>query len=202
MMKLYFNSFSRATRVRWILEELGMPYELVTVDFSKGEHKHPDYMRVHPLGLVPAIEDNGFKMFESAALVMHLADQHPEKGLAPAVGTKERGEYYQWILFAMTEAEPPLVRILEHTRLLPEDQRQPAVIEQASKRFKTAINVVQNRLQGRDYLFSNTFTAADVVMGGVVNFANFLGQLGDHPGLQAYLKRLKERPAARKSFPE
>lgn len=102
-----------------------MPYETETIDMMKGEHKLPSYMKVHPLGRVPALEDNGFVMFESAAIVMQLADKYPEKGLAPAVGTTERAEYYQWILCAMTEAEPPLVTILMHTRFLPQAERSP-----------------------------------------------------------------------------
>ena len=199
-MKLYFNPLSRATRPRWILEELGQSYELAPVDLMKGEHKQAEYMKVHPLGVVPALQDGGFTMFESAAIVMHLADKFPEKGLAPAVGSHERGEYYQWILFAMTEAEPPLVQILQHTRFLPEAERNPAVIEKSSQRFKTVATVIQDRMQGREYIVGNRFTAADIVLGGVVRFGDMLGQLGDHPGLQAYAKRLMERPAAKKAF--
>ncbi len=199
-MKLYFSTMTRATRPRWILEELGQSYELASIDLMKGEHKQADYMKVHPLGAVPAMQDGGFTMFESAAIVMHLADKFPEKGLAPAVGSQERAEYYQWILFAMTEAEPPLVQILQHTRFLPEADRSPAVIEKSSKRFKTVASVIQDRMQGREYIVGNRFTAADIVLGGVVNFGNMLGQLGDHPGLQAYAKRLMERPAAKKAF--
>lgn len=199
-MKLYFNPMTRATRPRWILEELGQSYELAPIDVMKGEQKQAEYMKVHPLGAVPAMQDGGFTMFESAAIVMHLADKFPEKGLAPAVGSQERAEYYQWILFAMTEAEPPLVQILQHTRFLPEADRSPAVIEKSSKRFKTVATVIQDRLQGREYIVGNRFTAADIVLGGVVYFGNMLGQIGDHPGLQTYVKRLMERPAAKKAF--
>jgi glutathione S-transferase len=116
------------------------------------------------------------------------------------VGSQERGEYYQWILFAMTEAEPPLVQILQHTRFLPEADRSPAVIEKSSKRFKTVASVIQDRLQGREYIVGNRFTAADIVLGGVVHFGDMLGQIGDHPGLQAYANRLMERPAAKKAY--
>jgi glutathione S-transferase len=199
-MKLYFSPMTRATRARWILEELGQPYELAPVNLMKGEHKQAEYLKVHPLGVVPALQDDGFTMFESAAIIMHLADKFPEKGLAPAAGSRERAEYYQWIVFAMTEVEPPLIQILQHTRFLPEAERQPAMIEKASTRAKTVATVIQDRLQGREYIVGNRFTAADVVMGGVLNLANRLGQLGDHPGLQAYVQRLLERPAAKKAL--
>ncbi len=199
-MKVYFNPQSRATRVRWILEELGEPYELVPMDFSKGDHKKPEYMKLHPLGLLPAIEDNGFQQFESAAIVMHLADKHPEKKLTPALGTNERGEYYQWIFFAMIEAEQPIVTILLNTRLLPEAQRSPAAVEKATQRFKIVAAALEGRMKGREYIVGNTFTAADVVVGGVFGFAKMFGLLADCPSLLAYVDRVMARPAAQKAF--
>ncbi|HLL05461.1 MAG TPA: glutathione S-transferase family protein [Myxococcaceae bacterium] len=200
-MKLYFFQQSRATRVRWMLEELGVPYELVPVDMTKGEHKQPSHLKLHPMGSLPAIEDNGRPLFESAAIILQLADKYPEKRLAPAVGTHERGEYYQWILFAMTEAESPLVTIVQHTRFLPEAERSADAVARASKRFKVVAAVLEERLKGRDFILGNTFCAADVVLGGVLNFANRLGQLGDDtPTLKAYFDRLMARPAAKTGY--
>jgi glutathione S-transferase len=199
-MKLYFAPLTRGTRPRWLLEELGVPYETQMLDMAKGEHKQPSYLKVHPLGRIPALEDNGFTMFESAAIVMQLADKYPEKGLAPAVGTNERGEYYQWIVAAMTELEPPLVTILTHTRFLPEAQRSQAAIDDATRRFKGVADVFEAHMKDREYAVGNKFTAADVVVGGVVNFASMLRLLGDHPALKAYSKRMLERPAAQKAY--
>lgn len=200
-MKLYYFQQSRATRVRWMLEELGVPYELAPVDMMKGEHKRPEYLAVHPMGSLPALEDEGVNLFESAAIIMQLADKYPEKRLAPAVGTPERGEYYQWILFAMTEAEAPLVTIVQHTRFLPEAERSPAVAERASKRFKAVAAVLEAHLKGREYLLGDSFTAADVVLGGVLFFASRVDQLGDDlPTLKAYSTRLLARPAAKKGY--
>ncbi|HYO53604.1 glutathione S-transferase family protein [Archangium sp.] len=195
-MKLYFTPETRSLRPRWLLEELGVPYELSKLDLSKDEQKQPWYMKVHPLGVVPALEIDGFTVIETAAIVMHLADKYPEKGLAPAVGTKERAEYYQWISLAMTEAEPPLINILLNTQILPEAERQPAAVKQGTERFKFVASVVEKHMQGRNYIVGDKFTAADVVMGGVLRLGGRLGQLGPFPVLQAYLKRLVERPAA------
>jgi glutathione S-transferase len=199
-MKIYFAPETRSLRPRWILEELGVPYDLTKLDLMKGEHKRPEYMKVHPLGVVPALDTGEFTMFESAAIVMHLADKYPEKGLAPALGTQERAEYYQWIFLAMTEAEPPLITILLNTVIFPEAERQPAVVGPASQRFKVVASVIDKRLQGRNYIVGNKFTAADVVMTGVLRLGDRLGQLGDFPGLQAYMKRQLERPAAVRTF--
>lgn len=199
-MKLYYNPQSRASRVRWMLEELGVPHELVQMDFSKGDHKKPEYMKIHPMGSLPAIEDNGFPLFESAAIVMHLADKHPEKKLAPAPGTNERGEYYQWIFFAMVEMEQPVVTVLQQTRFLPEAERSPAILEKATQRFKAVAAAVDARMKGREYIVGNTFTAADLVVGGVLGFGARFGLLTDFPALQDYVGRVMARPAAKKAM--
>ncbi|NOK05437.1 MULTISPECIES: glutathione S-transferase family protein [Myxococcus] len=200
-MKLYFFQQSRATRVRWMIEELGIPYDLAPVDMMKGEHKYPDYLKVHPLGALPAIEDDGGPLFESAAIIMQLADKYPEKKLAPPVGTYERGEYYQWILFAMTEMEPHLVTIAQHTRFLPEAERSTDAVARASKRFQTVAAVLEARMKGRDFIVGNTFSAADVVLGGVLYFAKRMEQLGDDQlTLNTYLFHVLERPCAKRGY--
>ena len=104
-IRLYYAPKTRAGRVRWMLEELGADYELVPVDREGGECDKPEYRLVHPLGKVPALDDGGTKIFESAAIILHLADAFPEKQLAPAPGTKERGLYYQWIVFNVATIE-------------------------------------------------------------------------------------------------
>ncbi|MFP2957155.1 glutathione S-transferase family protein [Myxococcus sp. 1LA] len=159
-MKLYFFQQSRATRVRWMLEELGIPYELAPVDMMKGGHKQPAYLKVHPLGALPAIEDEGGPLFESAAIIMHLADMSPEKQLAPPMGSYGRGEYYQWILFAMTEMEPPIITIAQHTLFFPEAERSASAVSRASNRFKAVAAVLDERMKGRDFILGNTFSAA------------------------------------------
>ena len=100
-MKLYYAPQTRAGRVRWMLEEIGAPYELVRLDMSKGDHKKPEYMKIHPHGAVPALADGDLAMFESAAICAYLADKFPEKRLAPPVGTPPRGLYYQWMIYSM-----------------------------------------------------------------------------------------------------
>ena len=108
---------------------------------------------------------------------------------------------YPYLLFTMTEAEAPLVTIVQHTRFLPEADRSPAVAERASKRFKAVAAVLEERLKGREYLVGNGFTAADVVLGGVLFFASRVGQLGDDlPTLKAYSARMLARPAAKKGY--
>ena len=94
-MKLYYAPQTRATRPRWMLEEIGAPYELVRLQLSKGEHKQPEYLKIHPHGAVPAYSDGEVTMFESAAICAYLADKFPDKRLAPPLGSPQRGLYYQ-----------------------------------------------------------------------------------------------------------
>ncbi|ADO75532.1 glutathione S-transferase family protein [Stigmatella aurantiaca] len=199
-MKLYYCAQTRAIRPRWILEELGVPYELAHIDVMKGEHKQPAYMKIHPLGVVPALDDGGSIFFESAAIVQYLADKYADKGLAPALGTKERGEYYQWISCAMTELEPSLTTIILNTLILPEAQRDPAAIKKASERYKVVCPIFDERLKGREYIVGDRFSAADIVVGAVLALGTRLGQGLEYPHVQAYLKRVTSRPAAQRAF--
>ena len=105
MIKLFYIPQTRSGRVRWCLEELGVPYELVRLEFS--DRKTPEHLARHPLGRVPVIEDEEGCVFESAGICLALADQHPEGGLMPPAASPARARAYQWTLFGMTELEPP-----------------------------------------------------------------------------------------------
>lgn len=199
MMKLYFAQKTRATRPRWLLEELGVPYELVPVDLLQREHKSPEYLSVHPMGSMPALVDDGHAIFESAAILQHVADKFPEKGFAPAIGTVERAEYYQWMMFCMATMEPPLSAYSAHSRFLPEDERVPAEAERGKKRFTDIARMLEEKLRGREFLVGTGFTAADVVMASILNWGEGMGLLEDFPGLRAYVTRQMERPAAKRS---
>src|SRR5712691_10913375 len=114
MMKLYYSPQSRAVRPRWMLEEIGEPYELARLQLGT-DNKKPEYLKINPNGAVPTLVDGDLVLFESAAICQYLADRHPEKRLAPPAGGPARGLYYQWIHYAMSALEPPLVTIFLHT---------------------------------------------------------------------------------------
>src|SRR5262245_45870944 len=129
MLKLYYAPQTRAGRPRWLLEEIGVPYELVRLDLQKADHQQPDYMKANPNGAVPALVDGDLALFESAAICQYLADKFPEKRLAPPLGTPARARYYQWIHYAMSGLEPPLVTLFLHTMMRPEKDRIPVLVE-------------------------------------------------------------------------
>src|SRR5512143_2861365 len=105
-MKLYFTPRTRATRPRWLLEELGVPYELVRVDLEAGQNRTADYLALHPLAQVPVLVDDDQVLIESAAICMHLGDRFPAARLAPAVGSRLRGPYLQWMFYCAATLEP------------------------------------------------------------------------------------------------
>ena len=194
-MKLYYSPQTRAARPRWMLEEIGAPYELARLDLSKGEHKTPEYLRIHPHGAVPALVDGDLTLIESAAICMYLADKFPEKKLAPPVGTPARGLYYQWMLYSMATVEPPLLAVFLNTVMLPEAERSAAAVDKGRTQFADVARVLTNALSGRTFILGEQFSAADVMIGGMLGWAAMMGMLGDLPVLQAYLGRLRERPA-------
>jgi glutathione S-transferase len=187
MLKLFYIPNTRATRVRWMLEELKAPYELARIDWPTARSEQ--YKRdVHPLGAVPALQDDGTVVIESAAIIAHLADRF---GLAPPPG--ERGAYYQWILYAMATLEPLVVAFSDHSKKLPEDQRIPGIAAAARRSFANAASVVGTQLQSKEWLLGD-FSAADVVLGSVVVWAAAL-RLTDAEPLLCYADRIRARPA-------
>ncbi|HJZ88704.1 MAG TPA: glutathione S-transferase family protein [Polyangia bacterium] len=198
-MKLYYTAHSRAGRPRWMLEEIGEPYELVRLDLRAGEHKLPEYLRIHPHGLVPALVDGSHVFFESSAICMYLADKFSAKKLAPPPGTLDRGHYYQWMVYAMTTCEPPLMQYFLHTMRLPEPRRLLALAQEARNQWSTVAQVLDQALGDRTYFVANHFSAADVMMGSLIEWAQMMGLLSEHPRLDGYATRMKQRPAFQRS---
>ena len=194
-LKLYHSSQSRSVRPRWLLEEIGAPYELVRLDMSKQEHKTPEYKRVHPHGAVPALVDGDLAMFESAAICAYLADKFPEAQMAPRIGTPERGRYYQWMVYSIATLEPPVIDIFMNTVMLPEAERSTEAVDKARTKFVEVAQVLENTLGSKPFLLGERFSAADVMIGSSLVWGQFLGLLEGRPVLAEYAQRLSTRPA-------
>jgi glutathione S-transferase len=179
----------RPVRVVWVLEELGEPYELTIMDREVG--RSDEHRARHPLRRVPVLEDDdGRYLFESAAICLHLGDLHPESGLVPPPGTRERALVYQWAVFAPAELEPSLIETAMNA------ERDPERAAAARKRFDNACDGLAAALDGHDYLVGDSFTVADVLVGTALAFtarAGFADELDER--LQAYIARLAARPA-------
>jgi len=185
MLTLYYAPRTRALRPRWVLEELGVPYELARIDLRARENRSPSYLAVHPLGSVPALDDDGTIVLESSAICAYLAERHPEKGLTPPPGSRERGKVLQWLVFAVATMEPCLVAL----------QKDPAS-EVESARWVEILGMIERALAAGPHLLGEAFTVADVVVGAVLWWARSVGKLGDEGPVAAYAARLRKRPAA------
>ncbi len=195
MMKLYAAPFSRGCWPRWLLEELGAPYELIQLDRKKQETRTPQYLAVHPLGTVPALVDGPMTLIETSAICLHLADKYADKGLAPPLGTEARARYYQYIVYGVATVEPPVQEVMNQTHHLPEAERSPAILAQSRARFDEVARVITGWLAGKPYLLGERFSAADVTLGAALAWAEWLHLLSGHPELAAYVERLTVRPA-------
>lgn len=195
MMKLYGTPNTRSTRVAWALEEAGAEYEFILVQLAKGEHKQPAFLSINPAGKVPTLADGDLVLSESAAICTYIGDKFPQSGLMPPVSDPaNRALYLQWCFFAMTELETPLWAIARHTRLYPKERQVPAIVETCKWEFERAAAVLTQHLQGREYAIGNSFTAADIILTRILNWAR--GQeISLNETLGTYTDRMLARPA-------
>jgi glutathione S-transferase len=187
MPRVFYVPRTRSTRVLWMLEEIGKPYDAVQI--AREDRHSPEHLARHPLGRVPAVElDDGSHLFESAAICLQLADLYPDAGLIPPVGTAERGLVYQWVLFAVAELEGPLFRWRQEIRDNPSDTP-------SRERFASAATAVEDAIGAGPWLLGDPLTVADVMCLSVLSGAHQYELLTDWPGLQAYVERGEARPA-------
>lgn len=198
MLKLYHAQLTRSIRIIWLLEELGIPYELATVAFKPPRHS---FEQATPAGKFPTLEDDGLVMFESGAILEYLTEKYGKGRLAPAVGTPDRAKYLQWVHFAEATAFPPIGDIARHTMFLPEADRIPQVAADGRVRAKNALDVLEKALNGKEYLVGNQLSGADIMMGYFLMAARMLGCVGaEHPNIAAYWERLAARPGFQKAL--
>lgn len=201
MIKLYHSPLSRSVRVLWLLEELGLQYDLVTVDFTPEYLQSPAYRKIHPLGKVPAIEDGDLTMSESGAIVEYLVERYGDGRLAPPPGDIARGPFLQWLHFSETTVMPPLGDFAQHRILRPEAERNPAVVEEARSKVAAVLEILDRQLAGQAHLLGSEFLAVDVMIGYAVKLKMMLGLLATkHANVCRYLQRLEQRPAFQKAF--
>ncbi|HST25075.1 MAG TPA: glutathione S-transferase family protein [Gaiellaceae bacterium] len=187
-MRVYHLPNTRSSRVVWLLEEIGAPYDVTLM--TPDERREESHLTRHPLGRVPVIEDDEGFVFESLAILLHIADLHPDAGLIPPLGTHERALVYQWATFAMTELETGVLEVFVARRK--EDAER---VETAVDGFRQAAGAVEDALDEGDYLVGDSFTVADLVCGAVLLFARRAELVDGFPRIAAYLERIENRPA-------
>ena len=194
-MKLYEFAPTRSIRARWILQELGVDFEAVSVNLAAGEHRRPEFLELNPAGKVPLLVDGDLVLSESVAIVLYLGEKFPDRGLVPA-DLRLRADCYRWMLFAVAELEQPLWRIARHTSLYQEQDRLPADLVLARRDFKPMAAVLEAHMTGRAYVVGDRVTAADFVVAYTLDWAGEAQLLEDFPTLRAYVERMYARPRA------
>jgi glutathione S-transferase len=190
---LFHAPRTRSMGVLALLEEIEAPYELTAIDRGKGENQAPEFLAINPMGKVPALRDAaGAVVTEQVAIFIHLADLHPEAGLAPAIGDALRGPYLRWLAFYAACFEPALV----------DKARQVAPGNRAMSpygEYETVLAVVSDALAKGPYLLGERFTAADILWGIALGWTSAFGLVPQTPEIMAYVQRVTERPAVRRA---
>ena len=194
-MKLYEFAPTRSIRVRWTLQELGVPFEAVQVRLPEGENRTPEFLKLNPAGQIPVLVDGDLVLSESVAIVLYLADKYPHKQLLPTA-LSERADAYRWLLFAATDLEQPLWRMARNQFVYPEAQRVPADLPNAQREARQAAAIVDAHLQSRAFMVGEQVTVVDFVMAYTLDWATQADCLDGCSNAQAYLQRMYARPHA------
>jgi glutathione S-transferase len=184
---------SRGAVVRWMLEEVGEPYETKLLDLRAGDGRRPDYLAVNPQGKVPAIVHKGVATTEVAAICLYLADAFPRAGLAVPVGDPRRGPYVRWALFNASAVEPAMMDAKFPRR---EDPPPTAI---GYRPLDVLLDIVATAVTPGPYLMGKQFTAADVTLGSALRWGMAFGMMPQRPELVGYVARLTTREAFRRA---
>ena len=199
MIKLYHLPRTRSVRIIWLLEELGLDYE---VEVLTGDTKSaPAFLKISPFGKVPAIEDGDLVLTESVAIVQYILSEYGKGRLHPPVDSKDYAKFLQWLNFGEATLMQPIAEVIVNKLFRPEEHQHQFSIDNGTKNFSDMARVIDVVLANSDYLVGDAFTAADIVTGYSLNVADMLGLISaidDIAHLRDYIDRLRSREAFKK----
>ncbi|MBV8092240.1 MAG: glutathione S-transferase family protein [Acetobacteraceae bacterium] len=189
----YTHPMSRGRIVRWMLEEIGHPYQTEVLDYDT-TMKAPEYLSINPMGKVPAIRHGDTVVTETAAICAYLADAFPDSGLAPPPGSRLRGPYYRWLFFGAGPLEAAVTnQALGFT--VPKGRERLV----GYGRFSDVMDVLDRAVSQDNYLLGRSFTAADVYLGSQIGWGMHFGSIERRPAFEQYWNRISAREAARRA---
>ena len=183
---------SRSSITRAMLEELGVPFDLVTLDLQRNEQRSGEYLAINPMGKVPALRHEGVLITEQPAILMYLAELYPEKGLAPPADDPLRGPYLRWMVFYGSCFEPAIMDFSQKREPMPASAC-------AYGDYDSVMRIIAAQLKQGPWLLGDRFTAADVLWGGALNFGLMMKLVPDWPVFREYADRVQSRPAVRRA---
>ena len=187
----YTNPMSRGRIIRWMLEEVGAPYETVVLDYASTMKAEP-YLSINPMGKVPAIVHKGRTVTECAAICAYLAETFPEAGLAPTAD--ERADYYRWLFFAAGPIEQAVTN--NYAKFAPSEEQGRMF---GYGNYDLAVDVLEKAVATHRFIAGDRFTAADVYVGSTVGWGVQFGTLPKRDAFQAYVDRLSARDAYKRA---
>lgn len=197
MITIYGSPRSSAGRCIWALEEAGVDFTQKDVDMKNKEHKSQDFLKINPMGKVPAMVDGDITLFESMAINYYIADTYKKELLGTTAF--EKGLSQQWSFWATSELQPPIIEIFIQKVFMPEDKRDNSVIEKNIKKLPDLLAVLNNSLAERKYLSGNEFTIGDINTASVVTICPMIGiNLEEYPNINSWLGTISDRPAYQK----
>ncbi|MEG6509419.1 glutathione S-transferase family protein [Methyloligella sp. 2.7D] len=193
-LTLYHAIPTRSSIVRWMLEELGEPYDLVLLNVFEGEQMTPDYLALNPMGKVPTLRHGDAVVSEVAAICTYLADEFPGAKLNKPIGDPDRGAYLKWLFFGPSCIEPAMF-----DRAFPRKE-EPREGTLGYGNFDRVTNVTAEAVSKGTYLFGEEFTAADIVIGSLLRWGTLFKLLPERAEFKDYVARLEQRPALQRTL--
>lgn len=187
-MKHYFNPMSRAITTDWMLKELDVQHERIHIDFAANENNTPEFRRINPMGKLPVLVDGDTVVTEVFAICAYLADKFPEKQMAPAISSEERGAYYRYLFVAGNTIEPAFT-------LAACGYEHPEPVTAGWGDLSRVHTTIEEMTPETGWALGDDFTAADVVFGGLLDFAATFKWMEPSPKVAAYIERIRQRPA-------
>ena len=188
---LHHHPFSRAATTVWMLEEVGVEYELKFVDIMSGDQKKEDVTSRNPMGKLPLLVDGDTVVTESAAIGLYLADRYAPGRLAPKLDDAARGTYFRWSLFAPSVIEPG--------SMARAGKWEVRVGAAGWGSYEDMITTMDSAIEGRDFVLGKEFSMADIIFGGTIAYMLAFKMLESRPSFNAYAERVKDRPAYARS---
>ena len=205
MIQLHYSPGSANLVPHILLEEIGVPFELLLVDRANAAHKRPEYLKLNPNGQIPVLVDGDFVLYETAAIALYLADRFVEKKLAPPPGTPQRAHYYQWMVWCTNTLQAMMMHFFYPERMVDDGDAAAAaqVKRRAEARAGVMLDVLDQQLaaHGRDWVLGADFSAVDpyaLMLGRWTR--SFARPARSLPHLGPYLQRMLARPAVQRAF--
>ena len=199
MYDLYYYPGNASFTPHVLLTELGVPFKLTLVDRDQDGHKSAAYTRLNPAGRIPTLVDGDMVLFETAAICLHLADSHPKAHLAPALGTKDRAQFYQWQMFLTNTIQPEILMYYYSDRYTTDPNGAATVKQAATRRLQDWFAIVEAGLGDGPYFMGAQYTVLDVFYLMLVRWGRYLPTPPvDLPKTGALVRRVLDRPAVQK----